>query len=348
MIKSNIVFLYAELTPYLLGCINYYCDRNTEKKIIVIYLDVFKNINLLTKENLELIPKKDFNDLDTLKEFIKKRKPQTIIVSGRMDRDYLKVAKLFKKSSILVTVQDTMYQNTLKQFIQSCLSKYLYKSYFDKFWGVGISQTKFAKRIGFKDDDIKEGFYVADEIFFKNSITVNYENHNHLNFLFIGRLAKEKNILRLIRAIELINKKFSTNHKLKIIGEGLELNKILKFKSVDYLGLLTQKEIINIAKKCHVFCLPSTFEPWGVVVHEMSAMGLPILSSSNCGSSQNLVINGFNGFQFNPFSINSIFKSIKKFISLSDEKKTELSVNSKLVAAKINHKNWNKTLNSFK
>ena len=58
-----------------------------------------------------------------------------------------------------------MNQKTFKQFIQSLLSKYLYRQYFDKFWGVGIPQTSLQK-IGFKSCDISEGFYVADKIFF--------------------------------------------------------------------------------------------------------------------------------------------------------------------------------------
>jgi len=345
--QNNIVFLYAEVTPYLMGCINSFCENENDKKIYLFYLNLFKNIKPLAKKNLEIIPKKDFKSSKDLIIFIKKIYPKSIIVSGRMDKDYLEVARYFKNSINIVTAQDTIYKNSLKQLIQSLFSNYLYTRYFSKFWGIGSAQTRFAKRIGFKNEDIKEGFYVADKIFFNNNITIEYNNETDLNILFIGRLVKEKNILRLIKSIETINKKSNSKHRLVVIGEGKELNKILKYKSVKYLGLKSQNEIIEIAKICHVFCLPSTYEPWGVVVHEMSALGLPILSSINCGSSFDLVKDGINGFKFNPFSKISITESINKFISLNNNEKSEFSKNSKLISSKINHEKWIKTLNSF-
>ena len=72
---------------------------------------------------------------------------------------------------------------------------------------------------------------------------------------------KEKNIVNLATAIESINFKNSSSHTLTIIGEGYELSKLTKFKCIDYKGLKKQKDIVKIAKKCHVFCLPSIYEP---------------------------------------------------------------------------------------
>tara|TARA_B100000963_G_scaffold341505_1_gene341264 strand:- start:839 stop:1912 length:1074 start_codon:yes stop_codon:yes gene_type:complete len=345
--EKNILFLYAQITPYLLGCINYYTSNNTNNNIAVIYLDVFKNLQLNSKKRYQLIPKKNFSDRKEIIDFTLKFKPDVILISGRMDKDYLAITKIFANKIKRITLQDTMYQNTFKQFIQSVFSKYLYRQYFDKFWGVGVPQTAFAKRIGFKPTDINDGFYVADKIFFDNNVAFKYNNVKELTVLFIGRLVREKNIINLAKAIESINSINNSSHKLTIIGEGKELSKLEKFKCINYLGLKSQNEIINIAKKCHVFCLPSIYEPWGVVVHEMAALGLPVLSSNKCGSSFNLVVDGVNGFKFNPFNINNIKSSLNKFILLSDEEKNKFSLNSNLIARKINHMNWNNTLNSY-
>ena len=109
-----------------------------------------------------------------------------------MDTDYLFIAKKLKNKVLRVTFQDTLFQRTLKQLLQRIFSRFLYKRYFDKFWGVGSQQIKFAKSLGYKTNDIHKGFYVADKIFFNNHVsTVIKEN---LQFLFIGRLVKEKYI----------------------------------------------------------------------------------------------------------------------------------------------------------
>lgn len=345
--SKNILFLYAQVTPYFLGCINHYTNSNPNNNIVIIYLDIFKILKSNSKKNYQMISKDKFTSRAEIKDFILKFNPSVILVSGRMDNDYLDVAKFFANKIKRVTLQDTMYQTTLKQLVQSIFSQYLYKQYFDKFWGIGTSQTNFAKRIGFNSSDIREGFYVADKTFFDHNIVFDYNNIKEFNFLFIGRLVREKNVINLAKAIESINSQNNCNHKLTIIGEGKELLKLENFNCVNYLGFKSQNEIIDIAKECHAFCLPSIYEPWGVVVHEMAALGLPILSSTKCGSSYNLVIDDFNGFKFNPFKIKSIRECLNNFILLDNEEKKSFSINSNLIARKINHLNWNNTLNSF-
>ena len=58
---------------------------------------------------------------------------QMLFDMERMDKDYLIISKNFANKITRVTIQDTMNQKTFKQFIQSLLSKYLYRKYFDKF-----------------------------------------------------------------------------------------------------------------------------------------------------------------------------------------------------------------------
>mgnify|MGYP000163853128 CR=1 FL=1 len=79
----------------------------------------------------------------------------------------------------------------------------------------------------------------------------------------------------------------------------------------------------------------------------MAALGLPILLSNRCGSSYNLVIDGINGFKFDPLKVQSIKESLNNFIILDNEEKKRFSLNSIRVASKINHVNWNTTLDSF-
>ena len=48
------------------------------------------------------------------------------------------------------------------------------------------------------------------------------------------------------------------------------------------------------------FVLPSLSEPWGLVVNEAMASGLPVLVSNRCGCAPDLVREGENGFLFDP------------------------------------------------
>lgn len=342
---KKIIFLYAELTPYFIGCLNNYSKLNKSNLIKVVYLDMFKNLKI-DNRHYELIPKNNFKSKNELLIFCKNFSPNLIVTSGRMDKDYLYVAKKLKKSSISVTAQDTLYTNSFKQIFIKTFSNFLYKRYFDKFWGIGYLQTKFALDIGYKEKDIKEGFYVADKKFFDNSSIFEF-NNNSLKILFIGRLVSEKNIINLVHAVKSVNKSYNLNNKLVIVGEGKLKEDILKYECVQYEGLKNQDEIINIAKKCDVFCLPSIYEPWGVVTHEMSALGMPILISNRCGSAHELVKDKFNGFKFNPYKLEEIEKAILSFSRLNIKTKRKFSENSIKLSKKINHKLWSSNLNSF-
>jgi glycosyltransferase involved in cell wall biosynthesis len=46
------------------------------------------------------------------------------------------------------------------------------------------------------------------------------------------------------------------------------------------------------------FVLPSTREPWGLVVNEAMAAGLPVIVSNRCGCAEDLVHTGQNGYLF--------------------------------------------------
>ena len=188
---------------------------------------------------------------------------------------------------------------------------------------------------------------MADEIFFKNKREIKFEGVKNFNFLYVGRLVKEKNIIKAAKVIDKINLKSKSQHKLLLIGEGYLLSKLKKYNCIKYLGLKTQSEIIKIVDNSHAFILPSIYEPWGVVVHEMTAIGMPVIVSNKSGSSYDLVIDGYNGFKFNPNNFKSIYNSIVKFINLDNKAKASLSKNSIKISNQINHKSWNQTILSY-
>jgi glycosyltransferase involved in cell wall biosynthesis len=69
---------------------------------------------------------------------------------------------------------------------------------------------------------------------------------------------------------------------------------------VNFAGLKTAKETVLYYAFAGCFVLPSTREPWGLVVNEAMASGLPVIVSSRCGCVEDLVEPGGNGFLFDP------------------------------------------------
>ena len=68
--------------------------------------------------------------------------------------------------------------------------------------------------------------------------------------------------------------------------------------AVKFLGFRNQSELPAFYDLCDVFVLPSTSEPWGLVVNEVMAAGRPVVVSDQVGCARDLVANGLNGFIF--------------------------------------------------
>ena len=71
-----------------------------------------------------------------------------------------------------------------------------------------------------------------------------------------------------------------------------------------FAGLKSSRELLPFYAHAGCFVLPSTREPWGLVVNEAMAAGLPVLVSDRCGCAPDLVDQGRNGFCFDPLDVN--------------------------------------------
>lgn len=120
-------------------------------------------------------------------------------------------------------------------------------------------------------------------------------------FLFLGRLCKEKGLYELLDAF---NRFYSINKKaiLHIGGSGPEEENIKKFILENNLsncvilhGWVDGEEKTKLIKKCDFFILPSYFEAMPISILEAMASGLVVFATA-VGSIPELIIDGKNGF----------------------------------------------------
>jgi glycosyltransferase involved in cell wall biosynthesis len=104
------------------------------------------------------------------------------------------------------------------------------------------------------------------------------------------------------------------------------------FKSPDELAKLSQE--------AGAFCLPSVKEPWGVVVHEFAALGIPLLLSDIVGASKTFLIPGYNGFSFKVGNAASLRRELICFFHLSEQEIREMGNRSKKLSQLITPELW--------
>lgn len=152
--------------------------------------------------------------------------------------------------------------------------------------------------------------------------------------LYVGRLSPEKNLRRLI---EVVNR--HPEWHLSIVGFGPleEELKAISESNIHLLGAINNEDLPKIYQSHDAFVLPSTSEPWGLVVEEALNNGIPVAVSERAGCSDDWVKDGRLGILFNPFSeeaiecaLSSILTKetnnrLRKNISLLDFEKIAIS-----------------------
>lgn len=136
-------------------------------------------------------------------------------------------------------------------------------------------------------------------------------------FLFVGRFSPEKNIIYLLECFGKLQEEGLEEWGLILVGNGPQKKEIESFinknkiKNVVLPGFVQKEEIPFYYAISNIFVLPSISEPWGLVVNEAIACGLPVLVSNRCGCYPDIVHDGENGFSFNPFNEKELIKFMK-------------------------------------
>jgi hypothetical protein len=114
-------------------------------------------------------------------------------------------------------------------------------------------------------------------------------------FLYLGRLVTEKGIDYPGRRLPAL-----PGHRPRPVAaaggwDRPAASRLSGLDGVDMLGFVQPDDLPGLLARAGCLVLPSRFEPWGVVVHEAAAAGLPVVASSASGAASRLVVDGYNG-----------------------------------------------------
>lgn len=150
------------------------------------------------------------------------------------------------------------------------------------------------------------------------------------NFLYIGRLMKNKGTNELLDAIEIIGNQ-NKDVRMHIVGFDEEnyTSRIKKLESKHFLIFHgQQKDVKKFIEQADCIIQPSYHEGMSNVLLEGAAMGRPLLASNIPGCKE-IVDNGINGYLFEPQNVKSLIETMNKFINDSTTKKALMGKNSR-------------------
>jgi len=136
-------------------------------------------------------------------------------------------------------------------------------------------------------------------------------------FLYVGRIAPEKNLELLVEAFERISLQ-KPNAKLVLVGDGPLRNKLKsRLPAAVFPGVRRGESLARYYASADLFLFPSLSETFGNVVLEAMASGLAVISFDDAAASS-VIESGKNGLLV-PTQDQSLFsKSIQDLIATSD------------------------------
>ncbi len=145
-------------------------------------------------------------------------------------------------------------------------------------------------------------------------------NLQHPIFLYVGQIIPRKGLDKLIDACHLLQTENKTSFTLLIAGEGWKraeyetlIEKYGLTSNVKWLGNLDYGRLGQYYELADVSVFPTFEDTWGMVVLEAMMFGKPVLCSNFAGSAE-LIVEGENGYCFDPHQPSQIAELMSLFI----------------------------------
>ena len=312
----RVVFCWAEVSGYMAACWRALSERPG------LDLHVVHPQRLLDRPNpfdvdplLEGVAHEMFNtampDVDRyLLEAVRRRDPDVVVLCGWIYWPYTRLvnAPPLARARMLLGM-DSPWRATLPQrFARLRLSHFMSK--LDLVVTAGERSTEYARRIGVPAHKLRTGFYGFEYDRFAEASTSRPAQWPR-QFLFAGRYEPEKDLATLIRAYSIYRANVANPWGLTCSGQGPDQHLLQGLAGVSDAGFAQPADLPSVVAQHGAFVLPSRFEPWGVVIAEAAAAGLPVVCSAACGAALDLVRPYYNGIVVAPQDVDGLAHAMR-------------------------------------
>ena len=324
----KILILYRELAGYTLECLNKLAANHS---LLVVHYPINKEapFNFEFNAAIQLESKSELTSAKII-EF----NPNFILCSGWSDPEYIDWVKALNKPTALAF--DTIWQSNLKFVLGSFYFRFKYKKLFRFAFIPGNSQSETSYKLGFSTKTTLSGFYTCEDVFRHNQKALTKSKE----LWCIARYIPNKNINFLCESFLSIPPNERSGWTLNIAGTGELFPNRIEDEAIVHHGFIQPKELSIKLEKATAFVLPSLYEPWGVVVHEMATLGKPLILSNVVGAKQDLLVEGTNGYSFSPHSKYELKVQLLKIFSAPHDALQAMGNHSAEIARKYSSDIW--------
>ena len=222
-----------------------------------------------------------------------------------------------RKARASVLLHETTYGDRPRHWWKERLKRRLVRHLYDAALCGGDRHRSYINELGIPLERIWTPYDVVDNEYYRTGAeyirTQSDTWRSYLRlpatpyFLYVGRFAPEKNLMRLLDAFALYSNEVETPWPLILVGDGPCRRSLgrhieqLRLESLVAIHPFAQSDrLLAYYGLAGCFVLPSVSEPWGLVANEAAASGLPLVVSEKCGCVPELIREGDNGYLIEP------------------------------------------------
>ena len=266
--------------------------------------------------------------------------PHALLVISWDVGGYRRLSRAMAGRTLRVLCMDNAWLGTAKQWAGRIASPLLIRPTYDAVFLPGERQAAFARRLGFPDDRILWGLYTCDHEAFSSVASDLGHRARPRRFVFAGRLAAEKGVDVLASAYARYRERAEVPWPMLVCGTGPLGPALHALPGVEARGFVQPVDLPQVLSKASCLVLPSTFEPWGVVIHEATAAGLAVICTSACGAATRLVLDGYNGAVVAPGDASGLARAMAGIAGADQASRSEMSRRSAELAAQFTPQRW--------
>lgn len=168
-------------------------------------------------------------------------------------------------------------------------------------------------------------------------------------FLFVGRLVQEKGVFDLLAAYAKLESRLRDQTGLVFAGDG-PCRRALQQKAAEispgvirFVGFVQRDDLARYYALSEALILPTHSDPWGLVVNEAMACGLPVIVSTVAGCAVDLVKPDWNGWCVPANDSLSLSIAMSSLAAQPERSKTMAS-NSRQLIAQYTPEIWGRSI----
>ena len=163
--------------------------------------------------------------------------------------------------------------------------------------------------------------------------------------LYVGRFVRAKGVLDLMAAYATLPEGRRRDVGLVLAGDGEELDELVRRSreiqpgTVVCPGFLQRDQLPAVYALAEALVFPTHSDPWGLVVNEALACGLPVIASDVAGCVAELVRDGENGRVVRAGDAQALSRAMDKFLTERELQK-KMGENSLKVSSRFTPQLW--------